>query len=123
MQARERRPGRESRAVAHPWSNLEPVDDSPMKNVRIDDLVDIVPIDIRVPDVVGVDDDDRAFVTTIQAAGPVDPDLALAVEIEFLDALLRVRLHFARTLVVAAYFGRVALVAAEKNVTLVITHR
>jgi hypothetical protein len=94
-----------------------------MKNVRIDDLVDIVPIDIRVPDVVGVDDDDRAFVTTIQAAGLVDPDLALAVEIEFLDPPLGVSLHFARTPVIAADFGRVALVAAEKNVTLVITHR
>jgi hypothetical protein len=94
-----------------------------MKNVRIDDLVDVVPVDIRIPNVIGIDDDDRAFVATIQATCFVDPDLALAVEIEFLDALLRVRLHFARTLVVAAYFGRVALVAAEKNVTLVITHR
>src|SRR5262245_21124744 len=69
-------------------------DDAPVHQVLVDDLVDVGLVDVRVPDLLGVHDHDGAFVAAIEAARLVDAHLALAAELELLDAALRIGLHF-----------------------------
>ena len=52
--------------------NAKPLDDFTLDQVAVDDLVDVVHIDIRVPDTVGVDDDAGTFLTAVQAAGLIN---------------------------------------------------
>jgi hypothetical protein len=90
--------------------------------VRVDDLVDVLPIDLRVRDCVRIDDDARTLVAAVQAAGLVDADLALTAEAKLFDASLRVLLHLGRVMTAAAGGTFLALVQTEKDVMLVVTH-
>ena len=63
------------------------------------------------------------FLAAVEAAGHVDAHLALAGELEILAALLRVVAEITRAGVVAGDLrARLALVAAEEDVVLVIAH-
>jgi hypothetical protein len=90
--------------------------------VLLDDLVDVRLVDVRVPDLLGVHDDDRPFVAAVEAAGLVDPHLPFAGEAERLHAVLRVAAQRVGLVVLAAVLARLALVAAEEDVVLVIAH-
>src|SRR5262245_34763435 len=93
------------RALRRPWrtrSDLQAVDRLAMDDVAIDDLVDIVFVDVRVPDCFRVDDHAWSLVATIETPRLVDADLAWTGEAELLDALLGVRLHFGGVVVRAA---------------------
>ena len=61
------------------------------------------------------------LVAAVHAAGLVDANPAFAGKTKLLDALLCVRLHLGSAAIVATGFGWLALVAAEKDVTLVVT--
>ena len=63
--------------------------------MRVDDLVDVVEVDVGVPDRFRINDDAPALVAAIQAAGLVDAHFAGAAQAERLDAFLRVLLHSA----------------------------
>src|SRR5271166_1468940 len=80
-------------------------------------------VDVAVPDRIRIDDDDRAFVAAVQAAGLVDAHLTLAIEAQGLYALLGVSLHVQRAVIVATRLRRLALVAAEEDMAPVIAHR
>ena len=86
-------------------------------------FVDVVAVDVRVPDAFGVDDDAGPLVAAVEAARLVDPDAALAVQVHLLDPRLGVLLHLGR--VVAAAAGRAVLadVQAEEHVAPVVAHR
>src|SRR5262249_26779162 len=73
-------------------------------------------------DVIGVDHHYRAQGAAVQAAGLVGAYLAGAGQTQFLDALLGVFVHLAGAQVVAAAFAIGALVGAEEDVVLEITH-
>src|SRR5689334_14751623 len=90
--------------------------------MAVDDLVDVAAIDVGVPDRFGIDDQHRSFLAAIEAARLVDAHLAGTGETQRLDALLGVLLHLERAGVGAALLGSLALVAAEEDVTPVITH-
>ena len=79
-------------------------------------------VDVGVPDLLGVDDQHRALLAAVEAAGLVDAHLARAGELELLDALLGVVLHLLGAVAGAAVLGRVALVEAEEDVVLVEAH-
>ncbi len=72
--------------------------------MAVDDLVQIVPIDVGVPDVVRIDHDDRAGFATPHAAGLVDPDLPVTVYAKRLQALLDVVARLVGAVVLAALF-------------------
>src|SRR5205085_3832421 len=107
-----------------PAGTLDPqaLDDAPVHQVLVDDLVDVLLVHARVPDFLRIHDHHRALVAAVQAAGLVDPDLALAVELELLDALLGVFLHRLGAVARAAVFGSLALVEAEEDVVFVEAH-
>ena len=88
----------------------------------IDDFIDIIFIDIGVPRFFRVNDDHRAFVTTIQATGIVDADFSLAAQLQRFNALFGIIAQFLRAEIVAAFGIALALIGAEKNMVLIITH-
>ena len=102
--------------------NAKPLDDFTLDQVAVDDLVDVVHIDIRVPDTVGVDDDAGTFLAAVQAARLIDSNFSFAVQIEFFYARFGMLLHFSSVMVRTTGRAVVALVKAEENVTLVVTH-
>src|SRR5438045_9565126 len=91
--------------------------------MRVDDFVDVVAIEVRIPDCIRVHDDDRPFLAAVETACLVDADFAFAGKAERLDPLLRIFLHLERAGRGATPFGRVSLVAAKKDVAAAIAHR
>jgi hypothetical protein len=110
------------RAEAFAASYLQAFDDPAMLYVLGNNFVDVVLVDIGVPNGLRVYHQDRTFVATVQTAGIIDPDLALAGELERLDLILGIGAHLTGAMIVAANFARLALVDAEENVSLVVTH-
>src|SRR4030095_16355258 len=103
-------------------SNAQSIDEAAIDQMRVDDLVDVMAVHVRVPDRFRVDDDAGTFVAAIQAAGLVDAHLAGAAQAKRLDTFLGVLLHFGRVMTSAAGGAFLALVQAEKHVVLVVAH-
>src|SRR5690349_18408782 len=115
-------PSSSARVVPAGMLDPQALDDAPVHEVLVDDLVDVVLVHVGVPDLLGIDDDDRPFLAAVEAARLVDADHALAVELELLDALLGVFLHRLGAMAGAAVLGRIALVEAKEDVVLVVAH-
>ena len=94
----------------------------PLLQVRVDDLVDVVLVDVGVPDRFGVDHGHRAAGAAVQAAGLVDAHAARPGQALALDARLAVVEARLRSMLRAGVLAVVALVQAEEDVPLVITH-
>jgi len=93
-----------------------------VKNVPVDDLVDVGAVHVGVPDRVGIDDEARPLFATVEAPRLVDPHLALPGLIERPDPGFGVGLQLQGAVVGAAGLRRRPLVAAEEHVALVIAH-
>jgi len=95
-----------------------------MQNMLVDDLVDVFAVHIGVPDRIRIHHQHRPLFTTIQTAGLVDAHLAGPGQVQLLDALLGVITRSLRADRRAAWPLGIgcALVTAEKQVTLVVTH-
>ena len=77
-----------------PALNSQPLDDTPVFQMFFDDLVNIFFVHIRVPDIFGIDNDNRTFVAAIETTRIINPyPPALAIELEGLDSLLGVITH------------------------------
>jgi hypothetical protein len=88
-----------------------------------DDLVNIFFVHIRVPDLFGIDNDNRAFVAAIETTCIVDPyPPALAIEPEGLDSLLGVVTHELGAMIVTARGSRFTLVYTEEYMPQVVAH-
>ena len=90
--------------------------------MRVDDLVDVVEVDVGVPDRFRINDDSWTLVAAIQAAGFVNAHLAGAAQAERLDAFLGVLLHIGGVMTPAAGGALFTLVQAEEHVMLVVAH-
>src|SRR5687768_12764375 len=102
--------------------NAKSVDDLAFDKMAVDDLVNVVCIDVRVPNAFGINDNTRTFLAPIKAPGLVDSDLSGALQIERLNARFCVLLHLLCIMVGATRRTVFALVQTEENVTLVIAH-
>ena len=78
------------------------LDDATVLQMLVDDLVDVGLVDVRVPDLLRVDDDHRTLVTAVEAPCLVHAHLALAGEAQRLDAVLGVVAHLVGLVVLAA---------------------
>ena len=83
-----------------------------------EDFVDVGLVHVGVPDPFGVDDEQRALVAAVHAAGAVDAAFAFAVQASLLDLFFQVVAHALAAGVAAALGAVVALVGAEKDVVL-----
>jgi hypothetical protein len=102
--------------------NAKSLDDFAFDKMALDDLVNVVCIDVRVPNAFGINDDTRTFLAAIQAPGLIDSNLSAAVQIQRFNARLGVLLHLLGVMVGATRRTVSALVQTEENVTLVIAH-
>ncbi|CAG9238348.1 hypothetical protein BCAR13_840140 [Paraburkholderia caribensis] len=96
------------------------LDNLAVGEMRIDDLVDIALVDVRVPDAFRIHDDRRPFLAAVETPRLVDAHLAGTGKAELFHAFLRVFLHFLRAAVRAARTrcARFALIQTEKDVIL-----
>ena len=85
----------------------------------INDLVDIFLVNIGIPGALRINHHDRALFAAVQASGFVDSYLALAVQVELFQALLRVFLRFFCAAIGATGAPIIARINAEKNVMLI----
>jgi len=89
----------------------------------INDEIHVFPAEIGVPGPFRIDDNDRAFLATAQAAGSTGPDPAGIKHTCLLESLPGVTSQFAGAVVLAAGAAIVALIGAEKGVSLIEAHR
>src|SRR6188508_527533 len=91
--------------------------------VRIDDLVDVVLVDVGVPDGLGIDHRHRPAGAAVEAPGLVHPDAARPGKLLLLDPRLAVVECLLGIVILAACLAVVALVEAEEDVALVVRVR
>lgn len=88
----------------------------------LNNLVDVGLIKELVPDPLGVDHRNWALVTLVEAARPVDSDLAWTIEPKGLNPLLGIGLQAGAPTVVTTVGTAFSLVNAEKHVVLIDSH-
>jgi hypothetical protein len=103
-------------------SDPETLDNPAVYQVLIDNLIEVRAIDIGIPDSVRIDDDDRTFLTPVQASRHVDTHAPTSRDSELLAALLRVITHAPGIKPLAAVTAVVALVGTKKHVIAIIGH-
>src|SRR5512141_2620563 len=88
-------PARENRWVCAfmAASDFQAFDHLAADQVGLDDFIDVAVVDEGVPGSLRIDHQHRAFLAAVEAAGLVDADLALAVQVQLLDALFRMFLR------------------------------
>jgi hypothetical protein len=101
-------------------SNLQPVNDFSADQVAVDDFIDVMVVDVGVPRAFRIDHHDRAFFAAVEAAGLVDADLALAAQVQVLDAAFRMFLGVLCAFVKAARTSFFALIQAKKYVVFIV---
>ncbi len=94
-----------------------------MKQVLINDLVDVRLINKGIPNLLRVDHHNRPLATAIETTCAVDTHLARLVNTQFLTSLLGIATHRLGIEVLTAAAAILALVGAEKDVILIKTHR
>jgi hypothetical protein len=94
----------------------EALDGTIVEEVFGDDLVDVVGVNVAVPDSFGIDDDNGAMLALVEAAGFIGADEVL--EAGFLDGVLERSFELLAALVKATGTGGgfVALVGADEDV-------
>jgi hypothetical protein len=104
-------------------SNAQALYDVTIDEVLVNDFVNIVLIDIGIPNAFRVYDEGRSFIAAIETAGLIDPDASLPGNLELLDARFCIVAYCLRAMVVAARAAIVALIATEKNMMFKITQQ
>jgi hypothetical protein len=104
-------------------SDPEAVDRASEDEMFLDDFLDVVVVDVGVPDSFGVHDENRSFITAVHAASLIDAHFPFALEFERGYAILGVGLCSGGAKRIAAAFSFFPLVAAKENVMRVMTHR
>src|SRR5262245_52210422 len=102
--------------------DAQTLDDASVLQMLGDDLVNVLLVDVGVPDGVGIDDHHRPLLAAVETSRLVDAHLARAGKLEALHAVLGVVAHLLRAAVGAALLAVGALVAAEEDMTLVVAH-
>ena len=97
-------------------------EEGPLSSINIVPFVDIVLVQVAVPDFVGVHDHHRAFRAPVQTTGGVDTDFAGPGNPQFLGALLGIVAHRLRIETLAARRSVLAQIGTEEHVVAVIGH-
>ena len=93
-----------------------------MQQVLFNNFIYIVLVHVGVPHAIRVYHQHRPFIAAVHATRRVDANLAFAAEIERLYFVLGIAANLAGMVIVAASFTRLALIAAEKHMFLIMTH-
>lgn len=96
----------------------QPFHDFAVDQVRVDDFVDVMFVNVGVPDSFGIDHQHRSEFAAVQAAGLIDSDFAGSIQTQLLDTLLGIFLYCWRTAIGATGATVIALIQTEKYVML-----
>ena len=88
--------------------------------MRIDDVVNVVLIDIGVPDTFRLDDQHRTFFAAIQTAGLINTYFTVAIHVQCFEAFLCVFLNAGRAAIMTARPSVLTLVEADEHMILVV---
>src|ERR1019366_3171164 len=111
-----------SRLAPHVRRQEQALDDLAALEVRIDDLVDVGRIDVRVPDAFGIDDGHRAAGAAIEATRLVDAHPARPAELLGLDARLAMIEAGLGAVMRARVLTVFPIIEAKEDVPLVVAH-
>ena len=100
----------------------EPFHDSAVSEVLLDNLVDVLLVNIAVPDRLGVHDHDGTLGTTIQTSRGVDAHLSLSRQAKLFTALLGVVTHRLCAKALTALAAIFTQVRAEENMVFEVGH-
>lgn len=100
----------------------EPIDEPPLYQVAVDDFIEILSIDIGVPDGLRVNHGHRAQLAAVQTARVIDPDLTRSRDTEFLATLLHVIARLLRATLVTALAAVFTLIGTKEHMAGKITH-
>src|SRR5690606_17080316 len=114
--------GRPSMSAPHVRRQHQALNHFALDKVAVDDLIDVGQIDEGVPDVLGVDHGHRPAGTAVKATRLVDAHLPDAGQTGLLDPLLAMLKSRLRLMIAAGRLAVVALIQAEEDVALVISH-
>jgi hypothetical protein len=104
-------------------SNLQAFNDATIEQVLLNDFLDILFVDVVIPNLFRVNNNHRPVIATIHATGLVDAHLALAFKFQLGNSIFRVGLRFGGAQAVATAFTLASLIAAEENMMFEVTHR
>lgn len=90
------RPALELQIARLQSSNFQSLYRAIVKQMLLDDLIDVLAIDIAVPDPFRIDHHYRALIAAIQASSAVDANLSGPIFFQRFDALFGVRLNIGR---------------------------
>lgn len=93
-----------------------------LPEVLIDNLVNIVPVDIGIPRALGINNDNRPLLATVQASCRVNAYATFTIQTQRLDSFLGIIADVLRLMVGTTCFPSFALIHAEKNMITVIGH-
>jgi len=99
----------------------ETLHDATVDQVFLNDLVDVLSIDPRVPHTLGIDDNTGSFTAAVQAAGGIDSHPPLSRDPERLRPLLGVVPHGQRIKVLTTIGTVLSKIGAEKYVVTIVT--
>jgi hypothetical protein len=110
--------------IVNDKSNLypQPLDHPPAQQVFLDDFIHIFPIDIGIPDPLGVNDDHRPLFTAIEATGGIDADTARTGNTECLAALFGIIPHGKGIKPLTASAAVFTQIGAEKHMVTIVGH-
>ena len=102
--------------------DYQALDNPAIDQMFFDDLVNIIPVHIGIPDILGVYDDDRPFFTTIETTRCVDPHPAPAGKPKLLAALLGIVAHCLRIKMLATCAAISPFIGTEEYVITIVGH-
>jgi len=88
----------------------------------LQDLLQVIPIDIAVPDRLRIDDDDRSFATTSQTTSAVDTDAPLSSDAQLLGPRLEIAAQLLGPILGATLTAVLTTVGAHEEVMAIIGH-
>ena len=94
------------------------LDDLAILQVRLHDFINVVVIDIAVPDRIGIHHTHGACSAAVETARLIDPYLADSAQPRRLDGLFAVRCPISAIVIGAAGLAGLALIGAKKDVAL-----
>ena len=117
------RTGQTDSFIQHERLNTQTLDYASVDEMFIDDFIEIILVDIGVPDPFRIHDDSRPQFTTTETPGDIDTHATFAVDAEFLGAFFDIVAHRARIKIRATTLTGFTLIGTEKSVITINTHK
>jgi hypothetical protein len=101
-------------------SNLQAIYDAPLLQMFRNDLIEVLLVQVGVPNTFRIDHDHRSLATPVQATGAIDTHPALARQAQGLDPIFDIGAQLRGAALLTALAAIVPFIGAEKYMVAVI---